>query len=125
MDVFIDEGDGGLREVSDCLLEMGADDEIMERVHGLIEEDRPNQAFTYSNDRCTCMYIGWTTSSEEFINSMIHEIRHLVDNIAEYYGLEDKETVGYISGDAAFLLAEDICEHGCVHCGKEKYGMQQ
>ena len=33
---------------------------------------------------------------------------------------DNNETVGYLSGDAAFLLAEDICEHGCPHCGKEE-----
>jgi hypothetical protein len=120
VDVFIDEGDGGARAVSDCLLEMGADDYIMDKAYGLIEENRPNQAFTYSKGKCTCIYIGWTTSGEEFINSMIHEIRHLVDHIAEYFGLDNNEAVGYLSGDAAFLLAEDICEHGCPHCGKDE-----
>lgn len=80
----------------------------------------PNQAFTYSNGRRTTIYIGWTTSGEEFINYMIHEIRHLVDHIAEYYGLDNNEAVGYLSGDAAFMLAADICEHGCVHCGKDE-----
>lgn len=120
MDVFIDDGRGGAREVPDCLLEMGAPNDILEKAYGLIEENRPNQAFTYSNVRRTCIYIGWTTSSEEFLNSMIHEIRHLVDHIAEHYGLENKETVGYLSGDAAFLLAEEICERGCLHCDKQE-----
>ena len=27
---------------------------------------------------------------------------------------------GNWGGGAAFLLAEDICEHGCPHCGKEE-----
>ena len=118
--VYNFDGNGGARAVSDCLFEMGADDYIMDKAYGLIEENRPNQAFTYSNGRRTTIYIGWTTSVEEFINSMIHEIRHLVDHIAEYFGLDNNEAVGYLSGDAAFLLAEDICEHGCKHCGKDE-----
>ena len=118
VDVFI--GDGyHPDEVLDCLEDMDAPDGIVEKAQAMMYDGRPNEAFTYSNGRRTCIWIGKTTSSEEFINSMIHEIRHLVDHIAEYYGLGNNEAVGYLSGDAAFLLAEDICEHGCPHCGKE------
>lgn len=119
VDVFIEDGYHP-DMVMECLEDMGAENDILENAHGLIVENKPNQAFTYSNGRRTCIYIGWTTSPQEFINSMIHEIRHLVDHIAEYYGLDNNEAVGYLSGDAAFLLAEDICEHGCPHCGKEE-----
>lgn len=117
VDVFIEDGYHP-DEVMECLEEMGAPNGILERAHRLLVENNPNQAFTYSNGRRTVIWIGKTTSSEEFINSMIHELRHLVDHIAEYYGLENNETVGYISGDAAFLLAEEICEHGC-RCHKK------
>lgn len=41
-----------------------------------------------------------------------------INLILKYYGIGNNEAVGYLSGDAAFLLAEDICEHGCVHCEK-------
>ena len=119
VDVFIEDGYHP-DMVMECLEDMGAENDILENAHGLIVENRPNQAFTYSNGRHTTIYIGWTTSGEEFINSLIHEIRHLVDHIADYHGLSNGEAVGYMSGDAAFLLAEDICEHGCPHCGKEE-----
>jgi hypothetical protein len=118
VDVFIEDGYHP-DMVMECLEEMDAPNDILEKAHGLIVENKPNQAFTYSNGRRTCIYIGWTTSGEEFLNSLVHEIRHLVDHIAAFYGLENNEAVGYLSGDAALLLAEDICEHGCVHCRKE------
>jgi hypothetical protein len=118
VDVFIEDGYHP-DMVMECLEEMDAPNDILEKAHGLIVENKPNQAFTYSNGRHTCIYIGWTTSGEEFLNSLVHEIRHLVDHIAAFYGLENNEAVGYLSGDAALLLAEDICEHGCVHCRKE------
>lgn len=117
VDVFI--GDGyHPDEVLDCLEDMDAPDGIMEKAQTMMYDGRPNEAFTYSNGRRTCIWIGKTDSHEEFLNSMIHEIRHLVDHIADYYGLSNGEAVGYMSGDAAFLLAEDICEHGCPHCVK-------
>lgn len=115
VDVFIEDGHHP-DEVLECLEDMGAPEDIIERAYGMISDDTPNQAFTYSNGRRTCIWIGKTDSPEEFINSMIHEIRHLVDHIADYYGISNGEAVGYMSGDAAFLLAEEICEHGCTHC---------
>ena len=117
VDVFIDDlKDGSLYELRRCLEEMDASDSILEEANGLVMGNEPNQAFTFSNGRRTCIYIGWTTSPSEFLNSLVHELRHLVDHIAKYYGFENNEAVGYLSGDAAFLLAEDICEHGCKHC---------
>lgn len=115
VDVFIEEVGKyvDLSKINETLDEMGAPYDICVRANDMVIGGVPNQAFTYSNGRRTCIYIGWTTSPSEFLNSLIHELRHLVDHIAEYYGLENNETVGYISGDAAFLLAEEICEHGC------------
>lgn len=124
VDVFIDNGKHfDIDEVLELLYDMGASFEIMERANDMMQGYEPNEAFTFSVWRHTCIYIGWTTNGEEFLNSMVHELRHLVDHIAEYHGLSNGEAVGYMSGDAAFLLAEDICHYGCEHCRKEfEYG---
>jgi hypothetical protein len=120
VDVFIsDERWPYLDEVVGCLKSIGADAGIIDKAVDAMGSGEPNRAFTFSNGGRTCIWIGWTTSGSEFINSMIHEIRHLVDHIAAYYGIENNEAVGYMSGDAAFALAEDICMHGCPCCGKE------
>lgn len=117
VNVFID--DGGwlyLEPITSCLVSMGASDNTICRALELIEEDKPNQGFSISNDYGTCMFIGWTTSGSEFLNTMVHEIRHLVDAIAETHGLGNNEAVGYMSGNTALLLAEDICRLGCNRC---------
>lgn len=123
VDVFIYEGDSDYSDFGDvniCLDEMDAPDHIIERCNAIVLEGKPNRAFTYSNGKRTCIYIGWTTSGAEFINSLVHELRHLIDHIADYYGIGNGEAVGYMSGDAAFMLAEEICELGCSHCRKEE-----
>ena len=119
IDMFIDDG-GALdnKRVADCLFYMGATQRIINRSLEMINSARPNEAFTYSNGKHTCIYIGWTTSGAEFINSFVHELRHLVDHIASYYGIGNGEAVGYISGEAAFMLASDICRLGCPNCTK-------
>lgn len=119
VDVFIDDGystDSEKWEVMDMLEAMGTPYKKLERSYDIMFGGLPNKAFTMSAYRHTCIYIGWTTSGREFQDSIVHEIRHLVDNIAEAYGLDNGEAVGYISGDAALLLADDICHYGCEHC---------
>lgn len=123
VDVFINDGgrlDIGL--ITDCLYDMGANEGIVGRAVTMIEDDIPNEAFTYSNRHCSCIYIGWTTSGEEFINSIVHEAYHLVHYIAQSYGIENEEKPAYLIGDVAFLLAKDICELGCTHCRKQEKG---
>ena len=122
VDVFIDDGKHfDIDEVLEVLYGMGASFEIMEKAEYMMQGFKPNEAFTFSVWRHTCIYIGWTTSGSEFLNSIKHEIRHLIDHIANAYGIKTNgEEVGYMSGDAAYQLAEDICRFGCEHCRKEE-----
>ena len=114
VDVFIDNGSVDYAAIIDCLYSIGATSGAVFDAMEMFDDNKPNEAFTCSTQhRHTCMYIGRTTSGNEFINSMVHELRHLVDHIASYYGIDNGEAVGYISGDTAFLLAEDICRLGC------------
>ena len=121
VDVFIDDGSPfDIEEVLGLLYDMGASFETMEDAERIMLGVRPNEAFTFSVWRHSCIYIGWTTTGSEFLNSMKHEIRHLIDHIANAYDIRlDGEDVGYMSGDAAYLLAEDICRYGCEHCRQQ------
>ena len=120
VDVFIDDGDSnGFSELRSCLIEMGAHGSVLEKAADMYYEYKPNEAFTYTNVGRSCVFIGQTTDKAEFINSVVHETRHLIDHIASATGIEmNGEDVGYMSGDTAYLLAEDICKMGCPCCGK-------
>jgi hypothetical protein len=63
--------------------------------------------------------VGPTTSGKQFVNTFVHEVRHVADAIAKSIGYElDAEGPAYLSGDAAMALAEVLCELGCEHCRK-------
>ena len=102
-----------------CLYEVDTPTEIVDRAVEIMESDRLNCGFTYSNSylkRAVCV-VGPTSSGEEFINSFVHEVRHVADAIARSIGYKlDGEVPAYISGDAAMALAEVVCELGCEHC---------
>lgn len=99
-----------------CLYDAHAPDYIMEQAEDLMLSCDCNCGFTYTNQskRRAVVLIGPTTSGEEFLNTLVHEVRHLADAIAKSLGVPlDSERPAYISGDTAKALAEVICELGC------------
>lgn len=65
----------------------------------------PNTGFTHSKGRFSIMGIGWSDSPEEFVNSLVHEINHLQDDICQYYNLPNSgEVASIISGDIAMEM---------------------
>ena len=93
--------------------------EVMARANRIMDSGRKNRGFTYYNLdlRRAVVVIGPTTSGKQFQNTLVHEIRHLADGIAESLGVElDSEPPAYISGDAAMSLADVICRLGCDEC---------
>lgn len=60
-----------------------------------------NTGFTYSDSdyRMSVVCISETTSAEEFVNTAVHEAKHVQSHICEYYDIpEDGEEAAYIIG---------------------------
>ena len=105
----------------DRLWDFGASEQLMRQALDLMSIGAPNTGFTFSNpnDFCAIVAIGPTTSGEEFINTLVHEVHHLAVSIATNLGIDlDGEGPAYISGDSAKELAELVCELGCPCCHK-------
>ena len=102
--------------VLSCLYDAKASSSVMDQAEDLMLSCEYNCGFTYSNEkiRRAVVLIGPTTSGEEFLDTFVHEVRHLVDAIAHSLGVPlDSEKPAYLSGDTARALAEVICELGC------------
>lgn len=108
--------------VLDRLFDFGAGAGVMRRALTIIEEGEKNRGFTFANpyDRVALVMVGPTTSGKQFQNSLVHELRHLVNGIALSLGVElDSETPSYVAGDAAMELADVICTLGCEKCNHQ------
>lgn len=67
--------------------------------------------------RYSLMYIGPATDGGEFLDTLVHEVRHLANDIADHLGVPlDAEIPSYISGDTVRDLADIVCEFGCKRC---------
>ena len=105
--------------ILDRLFDFGAGAKVMRRALALMESGEPDRGFTFANeyDRVALVLIGPTTSGREFQNTMVHELRHLVNGIAHSLGVPlDSEPPSYIAGGSAMALADVICRLGCDSC---------
>ena len=102
--------------VLDFLKDNGATEYILEDAYMLMSSGKDDTGFTFTvpNEHFAVICIGPTSSGEEFINTLVHEIHHLAVAIADELGIDlESETPAYISGGLALEFADLICRLGC------------
>lgn len=91
----------------------------LKRASRNLSAGRLDTGLTYSNFGRgeTVMVIGLTSSPDEFLNSWLHEMRHLSRHIEQAYQLSPYgEAAAYLAGNIGqrmFPVAKDFL---CVHC---------
>ena len=106
-----------------CLRAIDAPREVLDRAGKIMEESEYNCGFTFSNAdmKRAVSVVGPTSSGKQFVNTFVHEVRHVADAIAKNIGYDlDGEYPAYLSGDSAMALAEVVCALGCDHCRRVK-----
>ena len=108
-----------------CLWDAGAPKWVIKQALDLMENCDYDCGFTYSARRPqrysyynrekhrAVVLIGPTSSGAEFLDTTVHELRHLTDAIAESMSVAlDSEDAAYISGDVARELSDIIFQIG-------------
>lgn len=73
-----------------------------------------NSGFTRTDftKKLSIVCIGIAYSSAEFLNTVVHEIKHVQSHICRYYGVpEDGEDAAYLIGYLAMKMAPYISEY--------------
>lgn len=103
--------------ILDALYGIGAPAKVMDEAESMLsDQERYNFGLTYSNKRehVTVMVIGRHTSKSEFIDSISHEVRHLVDHISSAYGYRPGgEAVAYMTGAIFARLTAYVQRYVC------------
>lgn len=89
-----------LPEIEDALYQVDCPEEDIDAVLHVIYKNS-NTGFTFSNSDyyMSVVCISETTSAEEFVNTAVHEAKHVQSHICEYYNIpEDSEEAAYIIG---------------------------
>ena len=91
------------------LRDLGCSGIPLEDACNLVLEGEANKGITYSNVdiRKTVVVIGWTSSRAEYMNSLSHEMLHVVQHISEVFMMNMyREEACYLLG--GFLQADII-----------------
>lgn len=78
-----------------------------------------NKGFTYTNfrDHLTIICISKATSAEQLYDSVQHELKHVVEHLSEYYGVDPKgEEAAYLQGEVARLMYPAAAILMCPRC---------
>ncbi len=117
--VYYDYALDNLNEVIDTLYKINFPKHYITRAYTILKQTNVNCGFTYTNlkNKTTLIVITKTTSPGEFINSLVHEIFHLVNHISKVYNIDlDAEEPCYLAGDIA-QKALSVCHKlVCTHC---------
>lgn len=73
-----------------------------------------NTGFTHTDftKRRSIVVISPTTSKEQFLNTVVHEIKHLQSHICRYYNVdEDSEEAAYLIGYVAQKMHKYLIEY--------------
>lgn len=106
-------------EILDRMIELGADEQTLVRANTNLSSGTLNNGLTFSNGRMrsTVWVVELTSSAGEFFNSVVHEIRHLQQHIANEFGIdENSEEACYLCGDIALKLFPYCKKMLCEHC---------
>lgn len=108
-------------EIIDKMRKIGADRDMLASAHRNLMSGNLNNGLTMSNPITheTVWVVALTSSAAEFFNTIVHEIRHLEQHIANECGLDqNSEEVCYLCGDIAFRLFPYCKKLLCEHCRK-------
>lgn len=89
----------GLTEVKEMLSRLDCPKRYMRKALDVLRNY--NTGLTYSNNKykMSIVCISRTTSEEQMMNSIAHEVKHVQSHICEYYDVEeDTEAAAYLTG---------------------------
>ena len=97
--VYYGVGEDNFIEVADSLQQLGCPDKDIKRALKVLT--RENTGFTFSNSdyKMSIVCIGLASDISQFVNTAIHEAKHVQSHICSYYKIDgDSETAAYLMG---------------------------
>lgn len=108
------------KEIGHLLSELGASPKNVDKSLRVLGTLNSGLTYTSFDKRMSLVCIGSATSAEERFNSVLHEVKHLVEHISDYYGVPPKhEDAAYLQGEVGGRLYDGAPMLVCPECGRE------
>ena len=90
----------GEQDIEDMLVKLGCPEQDIDKALQILTR-RLNTGMTFTNtqQKTSFVCISDTTSAEQFVNTVVHEAKHVQSHICDYYEIEEHgETAAYMIG---------------------------
>lgn len=97
--VYYNVGEEDMASVIDSLESLDCTDEDIHAA--TVTLSKKNTGFTYTNTdyKMTFVCIGHSTNVGQFVDTVVHEAKHVQSHICQYYGIDEtSETAAYLIG---------------------------
>lgn len=108
-------------EIIDSLKMIGCSRREMKKAESALVRNTLNEGLCYSNvlERVSVIVIRKTSSPDELMDSLVHEITHVTMHMVEEYNIDPQsEEPCYIAGDLAKAVFPHVSHLLCKHCRK-------
>lgn len=86
-------------EVGDSLRQLGCTESAMRKSFNVLKRKNTGLTFTNTDYKMSIICISAVTETSQFVNTAIHEAKHVQSHICSYYGIdEDSEEAAYLIG---------------------------
>lgn len=119
VDVFLAVQPRHALDVEKALTDIGCDDGYLQQARALLQAGELDRGLTYSNiaERRSVVVVGQSSSASEFVNSLTHELHHLVAHVCEGAGVDNaSEEACYLAGGLSALVYEAAPSLFCEMC---------
>lgn len=114
---YYDVEERNLDEVREALLAGGCPVEKAEEACQNLRGWNAGYTFTNYRTHLSVMLMGRTTSAAEMFDSIVHELKHLVEHVSSYYGLDPKEELAaYLQGEVGRKMFPAAALVICPRC---------
>lgn len=115
-----------LKEVKKTLLSAGLNRERADEAVWVLSMWNKGYTFTNFKDHLTLMFMSKATSAEQMYDSIQHELRHTVDHLCEYYGVQQgSEEAAYLQGEIGRKMFKAAALVVCPGCNSHLHELHE
>lgn len=101
-------------DVYSILYNFGMDSKGIRRALGILGSPDSGMTVSDFSERMSVILIGDTTSEEQWIDTLMHELKHVVEHISSFYKVSPKsEDAAYLQGEIGRQLFPVILSRLC------------
>lgn len=92
----------------------GLSDEQAQAALSILSKPDTGMTLTGFNERMSVLFVSGATSDAQWFDTLIHEVKHVVEHISEYYDVDPKgEPAAYLQGEIGRQLFPVIINKIC------------